>query len=229
MPPLCNVYPRGKYREVAQSEYELSLDGLKLASGEYSSLNVDARSRFDDCLLAYYTAVALIAALTLFRRANKCSGSITCSQCGPLDFRHDTVGESTSIANSLCDDFGLEEQDTRRVKLQKVIRRVYRTQRSAYVHEAVLRHDEFGREVPLCVPTEKLVISPQIAAHNELVTLDFLTRRALLQHLAKLANQQFDSGVYGMEPDKFELTLGSMGQFVVGSNYQVAIRAMGRV
>ena len=222
VPSHENIYPRGKYREATEEKIDLSMGGVKLASEQYASLELQTRLRFDDCLFAYYTAkdllgknygtvaaVALIAALKPFRQKNK--------------------GEAASIADSLCGEFGLHLGDKRRVDIRDVIRDVYSKQRSGYVHEAILRHGEFGSATPLSAPTEKSVISERLAARNRLLTLDFLTRRALLQYLANLAQQKFSSGAYGIDSEKYKCEIGSMSQFVVGSKYLVGIRSMGRI
>ncbi|MFY9559547.1 MAG: hypothetical protein WAQ52_04870 [Terriglobales bacterium] len=238
-PVPSDVYPRGKYKTDLVGEDESVWNRLKLLSDHYSLLDSTLQSKLDDSIFAYHTAkellkefptvatVALIASLKSFRQIAKCEGSITCANCGVLDFHHHTKGEALSIADRLCEDFGLGAGDERRIELQKLVKHVYRAHRSEYVHDAILRHGEFETQLPDHLPEEKAAISERLTRHNQLMTMELLTRRALLQHITNLAGKQFDAAAYGIEPNKFKLEVGSTARFVVGSNYWVGMRVMG--
>src|ERR1700688_2145734 len=238
-PPASHVYPNGKYKSYEGDDDASVWNSVKLLSDQYSSLDPKLQTELDGSIFAYYTAkelqkrfptvaaVALIASLGLFRHTAKCEGSITCSNCGDLNFRHETKGEARSIADSLCENFGLAAGDDRRDELHRLVRHVYSAHRSGDVHDAILRHGEFGSQQPDHVPEEKAAISERLKRQNELMTMDLLTRRALLQHIASLAGRQFVSTDYGIEPERFKFSVGSVGRFVVGSKYWVGIRAMG--
>jgi hypothetical protein len=192
-------------------------------------------------------AVAMIAALKPFRGTLKCEGTVSCKKCGStvscekcgstvscekcgrLQFPHDIRGEASGIAASLGDLFEFPEADERRSKLEQTIKAVYGQQRSSFVHDAIFRHGEFGPRDPDVFPSQKSAISEKLVRRNQLSTIQFLTRRALLQHLHRLAGESFDPSIYGIEPQKFEAPLGSKGWFVVGSKYLTAIRVMGRM
>jgi hypothetical protein len=240
-PSIPEVYPRGKYKNY-QGDGDTSVwNSLNLLSSQYSSLGAELQTELDQSIFAYYTAkellkkfrtiatVALVAALKLFRQVAKCDGSIACSKCGSLSFRHDTKGEARSIADSLCEKFGFAAGDGKRAEVLGLVSHVYKAHRSGYVHDAILRHGEFGTEPPAHVPDERAAISERLTRKNELMTIDLLTRRALLQHIASLAGKQFDSAAYGIEVERFKFTLGSAGHFVVGSKYWVGVRAMGAI
>jgi len=239
--PLDRVYPAGKYKNGAHWNDLGPWNGLKALSDCYSGLDSVLQSQLDDSIFAYYTAkevlskfptlavVALVASLKLFRRVSKCEGSVSCSRCGELDYRHDLKGEARSISDSLCEEFGLSATDERRIAIGELVKDIYRTHRSGYVHDAILRHGEFGVQLPAHVPDAKAAISKRLLRQNQLMTIDLLARRAILQRVCRLAGKEFDSAAYGIEPDRFKFTVGSAGCYVVGSTYRVGIRAMGRL
>lgn len=106
---------------------------------------------------------------------------------------------------------------------------MYRTQRSSFVHDAVFRHGEFDVRDPDVFPTSTSAISEKLVHANQLLTITFLARRALLEHLHKSANRPFDPETFGIPPDKFQRSLGSKAFYVVGSKYWTNIRAIGRM
>lgn len=196
VPKIEDVYPRGKYKTISSGGVDESVwIGLKLLSEHYSSLDPKLQRKLDDSIFAYYTAkellnkfptvatVALIASLKLFRRNSKCEGAITCANCGILNFHHDLNGEAQSISDSLCEEFALGALDQKRNDLQGVVKQVYRAHRSGYVHDAILRHGEFGTQLPDHLPDEKAAISERLTRQNQLMTMELLTRRVLLQHI----------------------------------------------
>jgi hypothetical protein len=242
MPDPGAVYPKGKFKMPLAEAHELPLEGLLRVARCYGSLVERTRLGFDNSLFTYYTAedlmkkgfptvaaVAMIAALKPFRRALKCIGTVSCSKCGGLQFRHDLRGEASGIGASLGDLFEFPEADERRSKLEQTIKAVYGQQRSSFVHDAIFRHGEFGPRDPDVFPDQTSAISKKLARRDQLSTIRFLTRRALLQHLHRLAGESFDPPVYGIEPQKFEVPLGAKGWFVVGNKWLTAVRVMGRM
>ena len=155
--------------------------------------------------------------------------TVSCEKCGRLQFPHDIRGEASAIAAFLGQLFEFPEADERRSKLEQTIKAVYGQQRSSFVHDAIFRHGEFGPRDPSVFPSPTSAISEKLVRRNQLSTIRFLTRRALLQHLHRLAGESFDSSIYGIEPQRFEATLGASGYYVVGSKYLTAIRVMGRM
>ncbi len=250
MPALGAVYPKGKFKMPLDDAQELALEGPLQVARCYASLVEPARSEFNNSLFTYYTAqdltrkgfrtvaaVALIAALKPFRGVlecegtvlcKKCNSSVSCDKCGRLEFPHNLRGEAPAIAASLADLFGLPEADERRSKLEQTVKAVYRGQRSSFVHDAIFRHREFGPRDPFILPGRISAISDKLVRYNQLLTIQFLTRRALLQHLHRMAGETFDPSVYGIEPDRFEAPLGSMGSYYVSDKYPTGIRVMGR-
>jgi hypothetical protein len=240
MPALGAVYPKGKFKMPLDDAQELPLEGPLRVARCYGSIIQRDRSEFDNSLFAYYTAedltrkrfptvaaVALIAALKPFRGVVKCEGTVSCDKCGVLRIRHDLRGEASGIAASFADMFGLPEADERRRKLEQTVKAVYRGQRSSFVHDAIFRHGEFGPWDPFILPSRTSAISEKLVRRNQLLTVRFLTRRALLQHAHRLAGEIFDPFVYRIDPDRFEAHLASTGSFYISNKYPTGIRAMG--
>ncbi len=241
MPALGAVYPKGKFKMPSDDAQGLALEGPLQVARCYASLVEPARSEFNNSLFAYYAAedltrkrfptvaaVALIAALKPFRGVLQCEGAVSCDKCGRLKFPHNLRGEAPAIAASLADLFGLPEADERRRKLEQTVKAVYKRQRSTFVHDAIFGHGEFGPRDPFILPSRTSAISDKLVRYNQLLTVQFLTRRALLQHLHRMAGEAFDPFVYGIEPERFEAPLGSMGSFYVSNKYPTGIRVMGR-
>jgi hypothetical protein len=241
VPSIQSVYPARKYRTPPDQEDQAAWKSLQNLAENYMALDPPARSRFDNSLFAYYTAkellgrfptiatVALVAALKPFRSATKCTGNLTCSVCGPMTFRHDKVGEPKAIAAELAQCFRLNIDDPRRNQLAETITHVYRTQRSSYVHEAILRHGEFGTQATDHAPDKGGAIPNRVERQNQLHTVEYLARRALLQCIADLTGRAFDEATFGIDKEKFKTTVGSFARISVGSKYWVGIRPMGRI
>jgi hypothetical protein len=236
---LEQVYPKGKYKNGTHPNDQALWNGLRSVSAHYSTLDTALQRKLGDSIFAYYTAkemlsnfptvaaVALIASLKLFRKIHKCDGSVICSRCGSLNYRHDLKGESRSISDAVCDEFGLGPADERRIALGAVLKDIYSTHRSGYVHDAILRHGEFNQQLPDHLPSTNEAISRQLRWRNGLMTMDLVSRRALLHCIHRLAGKEFDPLTYGIDRDKFKSAVGSTSQFVVGSKYRVGIRPMG--
>jgi hypothetical protein len=251
IPAPGGVYPKGKFTMPLDDARELALEGLLRAARCYASLAERDRLGFDNSLFAYYVAedltkkefrtvaaVALIAALKPFRgvlecrgtvSCKKCDSAVSCDKCGRLRFPHNLRGEAPAIAASLADLFGLPHADERRSKLEQTVKEVYKSQRSSFVHDAIFGHGEFGPRDPFILPSQTSAISEKLVRYNQLLTVQFLTRRALLQHLHRMAGETLDPSVYGIEPERFEAPLGSMGSFYVSNKYPTGIRVMGRM
>lgn len=240
LPTFDEVYPKGRYADAAANALCRVAVPLRLVSEYYSRIPADNVGDFDKSLFAYYTGkdlvdrgfstvatVALIAALKPFRRPRKCPGEIQCSKCGTLrNLRHDEIGEAASIGEKLSSLFGLDPACEQSRRLRETIRTTYRAHRSAYVHDAVLRHGEFKDAGPRFErPGTKSPFSDHLLSHNDLSTLELLTRRALLQHMARLSDLPFDPDIFGFEPDKFEVKSRSQGTFTVPQGVVVGIRA----
>lgn len=240
LPTFDEIYPKGQYKIPAANARCRVAEPLRHISEYYSRIPVDIRSDFDNSLFAYYTAkdltdrrfftvatVALIAALKTFRRPRKCPGEVQCSKCGTLqNFKHNEIGEAASMGEQLSSLFGLDPANEQSGKMRQTIKRTYERHRSAYVHDAVVRHGEFKDAGPRFeCPGAHSPFSDQLVSHNDLSTLELLTRRALLQHMAQLSGLPFDPATFGFEPEKFEVKSTSQGTFTVPQGVIVGIRA----
>ena len=143
--------------------------------------------------------VAWIASLAPFATLAKCAGTLKCSECGPLSFKHNVSGERLSLLTNIAALFGLRESDVKYKELKELLVRVYNHQRSAYVHGAVLRHGEATQNSqPVFQPTPRHPFSELLQHKLDLMTLQQLTRHCLLKYLHKLAGLDFS-------PERFML------------------------
>jgi hypothetical protein len=143
--------------------------------------------------------VAWIASLSPFVTVSKCKGTLHCSECGPLSFKHNVSGEKRSMLSNIAALFDLRESDAKYKELKELLIRVYSHQRSGYVHGAVLRHGEAARNSqPVFQPTPHHPFSELLQHKLDLMTLQQLTRHCLLKYLHKLAGREF-------RPEKFLL------------------------
>ena len=74
----------------------------------------------------------------------RCIGNISCTECGDLNFKHNIVGDKAAIVKLIIDILNLGNEKQK--DLKKMIGRIYDKQRSAYVHNAILRHNEYENE-----------------------------------------------------------------------------------
>ena len=97
MPDPGALYPKGKFKMPLDEAHELPLEGPLRVARCYGSLVERARLEFDNSLFAYYTAedlmkkrfptvaaVAMVAALKLFRGVLKCEGTFHAKNAAAL-------------------------------------------------------------------------------------------------------------------------------------------------
>jgi hypothetical protein len=211
------LYPRRKLWPPLEETDAGVIDRFDLLWKAYLSLSEADRKVFQAALFAYYagtprnrnsstlSVVAFSAALSSLSEEfkKKCDGSLTCSFCGPIAFRHDIVGEVAAIVDLVGDVCEVKRED-QLADVRRVIQRVYRKQRSAFVHGAVFRHEEYGQGsgVPPHVPTNDAPVQELFEYEQDLESISRIARRTLLQWLARRGNFTLDFEQFGINTDR---------------------------
>lgn len=128
-------------------------------------------------------SVAYIASLSAFADSGMCGGTVSCSVCGTRP-PHAIQSEPDSIAELVSKELNLKSDPQKKQQVRNLIRAVYSKQRSAYVHDAVLRHQE-GTDVRGQVgrPGKLSPISEELTFAEQLTGIRRLARRVLLMKL----------------------------------------------
>lgn len=217
--PLKSLYPYRRWQVCTDNIDKSFGECLKKILTLYYMLSDSNRKDFIDPLLAYYagkellnsqptlSVVALLAALSPFGKAEKCPGKIDCSICGTLKFgsgdpfQHYLISDQVALVNSLCEIFHLNQKSEMYDELNLLITRLYRKQRSAFVHGAMLRHGEYHRDydLPATLPTQKKQYSDLFLYRRDLMSLEPLVRRALLILLSEKAGIPLDEDIFYLE------------------------------
>jgi len=203
----------------------------------YKKLDAKEAAAFSPALFAHYGATtnksdgatlsvigytAALSALALpFKQ--KCAGSLTCSVCGELSWRHDSAGEVAAILSLITKVCKVEKPEILK-EIEATLKRVYGTQRSAFVHGAQFRHEEFGQGIglPAALPTSDDVVQRVFRYSEDLASLGRLTRRVLLEWLGMASGAKLPHALFGIEPDRFlvkllhSMQIASPGPAVIG-------------
>jgi hypothetical protein len=176
----------------------------------YHCLAAEERESFITAVLAYYSGksihhrqstqaiVAYVAALTSLAesRIEKCDGQLTGATCGSLPTKHNIVGEKAAVLSLVRELLVPSSEDEERLKA--LLSRVYDKQRSAFVHGAELRHEEFhkGSGLPSAFPTASGPVRDLYFYRQDLSSTERVVRRALLQWLAQKTGQPLDTELF---------------------------------
>lgn len=188
----------------------------------FNRLSEDERRLFLPALFAYYSAktnktdwstlsvvgfTAALGALAIGKR-RKCEGSLTCSICGPLSFKHDIkseVGAILELVSEICGITGKNKLD----ELRQMLQRVYREQRSAYVHAAQLRHQEYGQgsRIPVHLPTNDAPVQEFAQYAEDLLSISKTARWTLLAWLAEKTGSRLEHEKFGINAESVTASL----------------------
>jgi hypothetical protein len=163
----------------------------------FHALPASSREQLLLALFAYYAGktvwgqqatlavVAYVAALSALAtdKVARCAGEVSCSVCGVLPhFKHNTVGDRAAITQLIIETLRLTDA-TKRKEVGDVLARVYTKHRSAFVHGAELRHEEFhqGRGMPQHLPAADGPVQDIAIFTQDLHSLGLITRRTLLE------------------------------------------------
>jgi hypothetical protein len=134
------------------------------------------------------SSVAFVASLAAFTKSQKCEGEIVCSKCGNLSstksFRHDILSEKDCLIEYVKDGLSWDLTAEEMQKLKILIRDVHSKQRSAFVHDAILRHAEQENGTQLLGhPGIRKHISDELRFQEDLLSIRDIARRILLVKL----------------------------------------------
>ncbi len=130
-------------------------------------------------------SVAYIASLSTFVETKMCHGTVSCSVCGVRP-SHPLESESDGIAELAIVDLGLQSDSVNKERVRNLVKAVYSKQRSAYVHDAVLRHQEVSNSrAQVGRPAQQSPISEELEFLEQLNGIRRLARRVLLLRLPK--------------------------------------------
>jgi hypothetical protein len=133
----------------------------------------------------------------------KCPGILTCSKHGALGWQHDEVSETGAIIETILKSCGIDRAD-HRLEIGDLVKRVYREQRSAFVHSARLRHAEYsqGAQVPAAIPSNDAPTSEFFVHQDDLMSIGGVTRRTLLEWLFSKSGTQLDRARMKINTDR---------------------------
>ena len=185
----------------------------------YHELGEEDRERVMPALFAYYTGkdiqdkqptlaiVGFVAALSALAGDEKqqCPGRITCSVCGVLKFNHQIVGDRAAVTSLICRLLEIVDSDKQK-EIKNLIGRVYREQRSAYVHGAILRYEEYHKQtnLPAAFPTASEPVRSLYFYKRDLDAISRITRRVLLEWIAENSGDHFDRELFDLKEIKIE-------------------------
>jgi len=131
-------------------------------------------------------SVAYVAALSAFTSSEDCAGTVNCSVHGDRP-RHPLISESEAVTNLIASELSLNGSS--RNIVSKLLRAVYGRQRSSFVHDAVLRHDELRvGNMEVGRPEVTTTTSDALVFKEELMSLRVLTRRVILAQLSRISD-----------------------------------------
>lgn len=216
-PSNADLYPPGSWNPFESTSDPEFLDRLEKLLNYYEAVDESLRSSLRNAIYAYragrdlthkhptLASVAFVAALSIFAQRQRCEGQLTCSIHGSLqNFRHDLVGERGSILNRLVELHNIEQGSESFGELDGLLERMYSKQRSAFVHSAILRHNEASEQNILTVePAGALPYAKELLYSNDLISMDSLCRRSLLTYLARSAQDELNVALFKF--DKFKV------------------------
>lgn len=227
-PPISLLYPKcasGKQPLIDGSANE-ALTLLMILWKAYALLQQKKQKKFLDALLAYQAGmevsssqptlavVSFTAVLSSFKisKGQKCQGQLECSVCGKIKLQHNHKSESDLIVEQIVKRLSITSASSKE-RLSELIRRVYAEQRSAYVHDAVLRQGEQNRGNALLLPGAKLTATDVHMHRLDLYSLAHITRKMLLADLVDSSGIPLPSALHA---ELFD------GKMFVDSNMEVS-------
>ncbi len=238
---LESLYPYRRWQPCLDVVDEKFSGRLKTILTLYFTLPESKRTDFIDPIFAYYagkelsnsqptlSVVALLAALNSFVNVENCTGDVNCSICGVIKsengmlFRHHLTGDRVALVNFLCEIFGLDKSSEIYHELNCLLTRLYREQRSAFVHGATLRHGEYHRDysLPAALPTSEAPYSDLLLYSRDLKSLEPSVRRTLLTLLSKESGIPLDENLFGLGKLKIYSDIAFVGSITLPRKIKV--------
>lgn len=180
----------------------------------FTLLSQEEQEEFLPALFAYYSGISLnkskygtlaivahIAALSSLAESKKqkCLGQLNCSEHWTLSWKHDLIGDKAAILTLINELLKSKPEDQK--KLDKLIDRTYHKQRSAYVHAAELRHEEFqqGYGLPSSFPGSESIVRDLFFFKQDLHSVEQLVRYTLLHWLTAKLSVELDKNLLGLK------------------------------
>lgn len=210
LPSNAALYPPRSWRAFEPSPDSEFLQRLGTLLAYYESLEDKLKSSIRNAIYAYragrdlshkhptLASVAFVAALSIFAKRQRCNGQLACSLHGNLEsLKHELEGERQSIFNALLELHGIDRENGFYSELEGLLQRMYSKQRSAFVHGAILRHNEASEQEFLTVePAKELPFAEELLYSNDLISIDSLCRRSILTFLAKSAHEELNVSLF---------------------------------
>lgn len=216
------LYPRRKNWPQSENMKPFVSKRCEWVWSAYNKITQEEQTVFLPALFAYYASitgkknlstlsvVGFTASLGALAKPyhEKCSGTLSCNICGGLTFKHDIIGEVKAISKMIIEVCGIEDQ-AKRSELKEMLHRVYGKQRSAFVHGAQFRHEEYGQGpgLPAQMPTNDAPVRELFEYSQDLMSLSSITRRTLLQWLEHRSGVTLDLESFFINPDKITVKL----------------------
>lgn len=193
--PIGKIYPMICYKIAPRQHFDLT-DITKIAidlMAQQSFINDQVLWRSINAYVSgqeikqsqpTLSSTAFIASLAAYSSKRQCDGEVTCSKCGNLkDFHHDLVSERYSLIEIIKNVLQIETDSDKARDLHNLIGDVYYEQRSAFLHDAVLRHAELDKDVQLGHPEKNKIVSKELKFKEDLDSIQRIARRVLLFRL----------------------------------------------
>ncbi|NTU49886.1 MAG: hypothetical protein HGA87_03185 [Desulfobulbaceae bacterium] len=201
------LYPLRCYVEGVEAMDQGVIQRFDELWAAYETLQDADRKVFTPALLAHYAAlnssinyatistIAHIASLAALSKTlqKKCTGELTCSLHGHLNWKHDEMSETKAIIETILTTCTIQDE-AQRTDIKKLIQRTHREQRSAFVHGAQLRHAEFsqGAQMPPAIPANDAATNELFKAQEDLISIAGITRRTLIEWLEMKSARRLD-------------------------------------
>lgn len=206
----------------------------------YNKLSISCQSVFMKAIFAYQAAkdlmsahstlsiIAFIASLSAISEGSKkkCDGVISCSKCGDLSFKHDLVGDKMAVVNTMAQLLNIKENAVEYKSLKRLMQRVYGEQRSAYVHSATLRHNEYFKQMslPTALPTNTQYVSDVFFYARDLFSIEPLVRQTLLRWLELHSGEKLPENQLRIDEVKIERNVNFQSAIHLQANRAVNLQ-----
>jgi hypothetical protein len=139
------------------------------------------------------------------------------------------IGERQALFVAMADIFGLTAGQKHFQELNDLLTRVYREQRSAYVHGAKLRHRELtSRSFRNAQPTATAPFSEEYTRELDLRSMERLTRRAIVKFMARESKIELDDQLFCFNPFKVRAIMPANSLVSLPANVLVELTTRGR-
>ena len=233
-----SFYPKRRFWFYEEATGEGVTERFELLWNAFEVMSTYDQECYTRALLAYYGAtnkdsnnstlsvighMAALASLAKYLKI-KCTGKITCSKCGKLSWPHDAISEKAAMAKLIIETCNIEDK-AQCAEINKLVKRVHSEQRSAFVHAATLRHEEYsqGLGVPPASPTNSSATQDVFTYQNDLLSISMLTCRTLIEWLFRKAGINIDHKMMNITTELVGFKHDCAIAATISSRYQTMI------